>query len=469
MWQLAFRKFEIGAMKPADFFAKVRSQNACLLESGQVVGGNSGQYSIIGWDPLLDLEKLNNELVVNCREANKTQFCEFADQGQKCLADLINQHHGVQGGEELEIPFVGGWLGYFSYDFGQKLMGINDLRSDDVVTADFKWAFFDQVVVFDHQQNQVIALALGQDVIEAAAKLKLVIAKIEEFLIVEPISQNIAGNVSDLESNLSLQEYRQQINEVKKLLVAGETYEVNFAHRFVGKSDLDGWDIYKKLAAANPSPYMCYFEGSELNPVQIISNSPERLVICRDNVLVTRPIKGTVPRGRTEAEDQCYQKQLLASRKDEAELNMIVDLARNDLGQIAKIGTVEVTEHRVIEKYSHVQHTMSNIRAVKREDVTFIDVVKAMFPGGSITGAPKKRTMEIIAKLEKNRRGIYCGSAGYLSVNGNFDLNILIRTVVCNKGEVCFHSGGAIVIDSEADEEWQETLDKAGAIIQALN
>ena len=275
---------------------------------------------------------------------------------------------------------------------------------------------------------------------------------------------------------MSQAEYEKNIAKIHELLRAGETYEVNFAQRFSGEFDGDPLEVFRRLNEANPSPHACYFN---FDPITVVSCSPERLVLGRRvlnpkkeerMLLETRPIKGTVPRGTTPGEDAKYIEQLLASKKDEAELNMIVDLARNDLGRVCETGSVEVTEHRAVESYSHVHHTMSNVRGVLRKDLDWVDAMEALFPGGSITGAPKYRTMQIIDNLEPCLRGIYTGSAGYIDEDGQFDFNILIRTIAFNREtqKYSYHSGGAIVTDSVAKEEYQETLQKAAALKNAL-
>ncbi len=462
MLQVAYKNLAVGALTPGELYAKVRSWDSVILQSG-----NRGRFSIIGFDPFVKIEARDGKCCVARKgEGTKWNELEFEAEALDVLQDLIDEFQVNVPDRLREISFCGGAIGYLSYDYGVKLNGVESKVKDEIGTLDLYFLLCDKCFVFDHQAGVLWLIALGFDQAVAAEEL----VKMEKLLDVEAADFD-GGDFSGEkkpESNLDQESYQQKIGEVKGYLVEGETYEVNFAHRFYGKSLKDPWEIYCDLNRKNPSPFMCYFQGSEKTNIQIVSNSPERLVVCHDGVLETRPIKGTVPRGATPEEKAKNEKQLLASEKNEAELNMIVDLARNDLGRVAEIGSVEVTEHRVVEKYSHVMHTMSNIRAKKRDDASFADVVRAVFPGGSVTGAPKIRTMELIDRLEDYRRGAYCGSAGYVSFNGNFDLNIMIRTLTCKGGEVWFHSGGAIVMDSVAEEEWEETLEKAGALREAL-
>lgn len=279
--------------------------------------------------------------------------------------------------------------------------------------------------------------------------------------------------------------YLQKIHLIKEKLRAGETYQVNFSQRFAVPVPLTAFpdfyvasraafraaDFFQKLSHVNPTPHPFFLETDDF---AVISNSPELLVRgWRDGdkfFIETRPMKGTAPRGRDAAEDAEKISQLLASKKDEAELTMIVDLERNDLGRVCKPGTIRVIEHRRVEKYSHVIHTISVIRGELEEGKDVFDVLEALFPGGSITGCPKKRTMEIIDELEDFQRGVYCGSAGYIAEDGSFEFNIMIRTAFLDKrtGVLSFNSGGGIVIDSDPEKEYEETLHKAAAFFQAL-
>jgi anthranilate/para-aminobenzoate synthase component I len=276
---------------------------------------------------------------------------------------------------------------------------------------------------------------------------------------------------SSPEADWRYQDYVQKISLIHQALQAGDTYEVNLAHRFSGDFGGQPLEAFRRLQRINPSPHACYLNFA---PVTVVSSSPERLLkgqkIADRWVVSTRPIKGTAPRGKDKEEDERYIKAMLEDKKVEAELNMIVDLARNDLGKVCEVGSVEVNEHRVVESYSHVHHTLSNVRGVLREELDWLDALRAVFPGGSITGAPKRRTIEIIDRLETVARGVYTGSAGWISPDGEFDFNILIRTIAFQRSQnkYAFHSGGAIVMDSLADMEWRETLVKAAVLEEAI-
>lgn len=274
---------------------------------------------------------------------------------------------------------------------------------------------------------------------------------------------------AQLQPSLTQKQYIRKIQRIKDYLYSGDTYQVNFSQKFTVPYRGEAFDLYKKLTAINPSPFQFFMETPGW---AVISNSPERLLRIRGRVIETRPIKGTVPRGRNAKEDTKNIKKLLASEKEAAELAMIVDLERNDLGKICVPGTVKVTEHRTVEKYSHVIHTVANVRGVLEDGRDWLDAIYALFPGGSITGCPKKRTMEIINRLEGEPRGVYCGSAGYIDLSGDCDFNIMIRTLWLDKKkkphELVFRSGGGIVVDSDPEKEYEETIHKAAALVSAI-
>ena len=278
-----------------------------------------------------------------------------------------------------------------------------------------------------------------------------------------------AGSVGKISTNLGYEQYEKKLAKIKNYLEEGETYQVNFSQRFSADSTVDPWQIYKKLDDLNPAPHSCFFDFQYLKKVfQIISSSPELLLQKTASKIITKPIKGTIARAKNAADDQKNIKKLLDSKKDAAELVMIVDLERNDLGKVCEAGSVRVLAHRDVEKYARVSHTVSTIEGSLRHGKDFFDAFEAMFPGGSITGCPKKRTMQIIDKLEDFKRGVYTGSAGYVGFDGNASMNILIRTMLCKNNRIYYQAGGGIVIDSDARAEYEESLQKAKALTEVL-
>jgi para-aminobenzoate synthetase component 1 len=268
-----------------------------------------------------------------------------------------------------------------------------------------------------------------------------------------------------LVSNLTRDSYRATVLRAKQYIAAGDVYQVNLSQRFQCGVDASAPEVYHALRNSNPAPYGVYLD---IGDAQILSTSPECFLNIRDRHVMTRPIKGTRARGATPEEDARIAVELLASPKDNAELVMITDLERNDLGRVCEFGSVRVSELVRVETYATVHHLVSTVEGILRGDVTHVDCVRACFPGGSITGAPKIRAMEIIDELEPHARGVYTGAIGFLGFNRLTHFNIAIRTVVYQNGRLTFHSGGGIVSDSEPDAEYDETLVKAGGILNAI-
>jgi para-aminobenzoate synthetase component 1 len=485
MFYLAHRKKKITQETPQSVFEKLRGDYAVLLESGGGNGENVGRYSIIGYEPFLMLVSKNHSHEV-------TTFHYLADETvmdvQILESDTLTFFQSLLDQMKLKKvekdlpPFVGGGMGFFSYEFGLKLHGILPATLDDVDAPDVHYCFYDRVVVFDHLTKTMYFFGIS----ESSEKAQKIAAEVEvssqeglyrldeDARLSKYTVRNASGRSGErvsLARNfqvfLDKATYSQKIQEIKKYLKSGDSYQVNFSYRFSFETSEDPWEIYKRLTALNPSPQALFFDFGE---TVLISCSPERLVSVQtpEMIVQTRPIKGTRPRGKDAKTDKAYEKELLASKKDEAELSMIVDLMRNDLGKVCDAKSIKVAKHREIERYSHVMHTVSTVEGVLKKGKSLMDVVSAMFPGGSVTGCPKQRTMEIIHDLEGIHRDVYCGSAGYISMSGSMDLNILIRTLLYKEGTVYFHSGGGIVMDSVAEDEFDETLHKAQALIDAL-
>jgi para-aminobenzoate synthetase component 1 len=272
--------------------------------------------------------------------------------------------------------------------------------------------------------------------------------------------------LATLQGNFTHKEYIDTVEKARQYIIAGDIFEVNLSQRFETELSISPYKLYQRLRQINPAPFAGYlnFDG-----VKVVSASPERFLRLRGDWVETRPIKGTRPRGKTKEEDEALSSELLTSAKDRAENIMIVDLERNDLGRVCRFGTVKVTQLAILEMFPTVFHLTSTIVGRLRKDKNGIDLIKATFPGGSVTGAPKVRSMEIIDELEPTKRSIYTGSIGYLSFNGDLDLSIAIRTFLVKEGRAYFQVGGAVVYDSDPETEYQETMDKGKALVDALN
>ncbi len=475
MFHLAYRKKKIQKEEPLVLFERLRGEYSALLYSGQPKGSkrdeSCGRYTYIGYEPFMLFESKHGIQEISSIRYDVDGVTRDAQMGGgeplEILKNILDQLKVKNVDKDLP-PFVGGAMGLMSYDFGLVLHQIPYATTDDLELPDMFYALYDKVIAFDHVMNDLYFFGLGETKEQAQQIAEEVFRDATKGLPYEhEEKKSVAKRKRSKELNMYLAkpDYLKKIADIKKFLKDGESYQVNFSHRFSYETTEEAWDIFRRLCDINPSPFSCYFEHPEF---VVISSSPEKLISSTDGLVETKPIKGTRARGKTKEEDSIIEKDLLSSKKDEAELTMIVDLMRNDVGMVCEPKSVKVLHHRTIEKFSHVMHTVTTIQGRLKKGMSIIDLVSAVFPGGSVTGCPKKRTIEIIAKLEDFHRDFYCGSAGYFSVSGNMALNILIRTMVYRFGEVFFHSGGGIVMDSDAEEEFNETLDKAQALLEAL-
>ncbi len=418
----------------------------------------SGRYSFIGYDPFMFAQSANGIT----HSIQRKNFCDIKKSAVRQMADgdplevLREAFQKFSFNGDAPVPFCGGAAGYFSYDYGCGFAGVTQKVFDDTHIPDYSFSFVDKVIAFDHQKKEILFLALADS--DMAAKRK--VEEIDNDL-KRPVPLFRKGQTGAISSNLTKKQYVEKIGALKKLLRDGETYQVNFSQRYSGECTVEPWVAYKKLAAKSPAPFACYFQYPEF---AIVSSSPELLLRKRKDTVETWPVKGTIRRGKNSLEDAKLVTELLESKKDAAELAMIVDLERNDLGKVCVPGSIKVLEHRAIQKLSHVTHTFSRVEGKLSLQKDVFDVLKALFPGGSITGCPKKRTISIIDRLEDYKRGVYTGSAGYFSFSGDSDFNILIRTMLLKDNKIYFHSGGGIVIDSDAEKEYEETLHKSEAM-----
>lgn len=412
---------------------------------------NQGRYDIIAAEPLCTLvthgditEVTRNGLTI------KSSADPFDLVKQQLVADLNNND---------DLPFNGGAIGYFSYDLARRLETLPVIAEDAEHTAEMAVGIYNWALIVDHQQK--ISYLIGHDCEEQ--KWQALIAQFSQ--LPEQQEHNAFKVVSTIDSNMDKAFYRQAFDRIKQYLKEGDCYQVNLAQRFAARCEGDPWTAYQTLRKLNAAPFSCYLNLPE---VQILSSSPERFLKLTKGIVETKPIKGTRPRKQDDAEDQQQIRSLESSNKDRAENLMIVDLLRNDISKTCKKGSVKVPVIFNVESYATVHHLVSTVTGILAEGQHALDLLKSCFPGGSITGAPKIRAMEIIEELEPNRRGVYCGAIGYIGFNGNMDTNIAIRTLVHSKNTIRFWAGGGIVNDSVMEEEYQESFDKAAAMLDLL-
>jgi len=448
--------FELIKDRPYSFF----------LDSGMDTQ-RLGRYSFLGSEPFLVMNSRGSEITLVRGQEHKTQHGNPFDTIGKLLKLYKLDYCPAP------VPFVGGAVGYFSYDLCHFVEHLPSTAINDLKLPECYFAFYDVIFAFDHLEGRAYLVATGFPELEERQRLKRARMRLEEMKnwlypghsVIE-VSQSPEQNEEiTLKSNFTPEEYIKAVNRVREYIAAGDVFQVNLSQRFEADLEIPPYELYKRLRRVNPAPFAIYlnFPG-----VAIVSASPERFLKVQGDLVETRPIKGTRPRGRDPVEDQRLAQELTHSIKDRAENVMIVDLERNDLGRVCRYGTIKVTELAILEIFPTVFHLTSTIVGRLHRGKSDIDLLKATFPGGSITGAPKVRAMEIIDEIEPTKRSVYTGSIGYLSFNGDMDINIVIRTFLIKEGKAYFQVGGGIIYDSDPKAEYMETLDKAKALIRAL-
>ncbi len=402
-----------------------------LLESS--LPSAEARYSIAAWDPVKIYRPQNNE--------NPFDFFEKELASQKVESDL---------------PFSGGWIGYFGYELYSHLESKVAPREPDLIPQSV-FCLYESFYLYDHRGKKAFWVSSNHRSVPKIPPTPLSKKGGRDWS--PPLKKGEWGD-------LSKQTYLQAVQKIKNFIEAGDCYQVNFSQRFSSATNLSPYQIYQNLCSTSPAPYAAFLN---LGDVQIISSSPECFLKLDGRHVTTRPIKGTRRRGKTAEEDQRLKEELEKSFKDHAELLMITDLERNDLGRVCKPGSVQVTEQATLESYAQVHHLVATIEGELSPQKTVMDLLRATFPGGSITGAPKVRAMQMIRELETHARNIYCGAIGFLSSNQKAHFNIAIRTLVLKDKTAHFWGGGGIVADSTPHAEYEETLAKAEGIVLALD
>ncbi|QSA96739.1 aminodeoxychorismate synthase component I [Methylococcus sp. EFPC2] len=376
---------------------------------------------------------------------------------------LIKQALGEPAPALPDIPFPGGAIGYFGYDLARRLERLPELASDAELIPEMGVGVYDWAVVVDHHERRTRLVSLNRDPATAARWPHLVHAFSQiQTLGWQHTGFGLSGQV---ESNMTRAQYGKAFTRIKQYIREGDCYQVNLAQRFQVRCHGNPWTAYVTLRHVNPAPFSAFLNQPQ---VQVLSSSPERFLKLKQGVVETKPIKGTRPRSLNPEDDRARIEELRASLKDRAENLMIVDLLRNDIGKSCEPGSVHVPGLFEIESYATVHHLVSTVRGRLAAGRHALDLLRGCFPGGSITGAPKIRAMEIIEELEPNRRGVYCGAIGYIGYDGDMDSNIAIRTLVHSDSRIRFWAGGGIVADSDMEQEYQECYHKAAALLHLL-
>jgi anthranilate synthase component I len=461
-----YREIMADLETPVAAFMKLdRGEFSFLLES--VEGGEKwGRYCFLGGEPSIIFQSKGRRVEIT-RDGH-AEVQEGVDP-LDALKHLMEEYHPV----EVEgLPrFFGGAVGYLSYDMVRYIERLPDQTVDDLNVPDSMFMITDTIVIFDHmlQKIKVVSNALVDGPPEKAyqqaiAKIEQLIARLRQPVPPRPSQQPPAGALA-LTSNFTQEAYEQVVERAKEYIRAGDIIQVVPSQRLEALIDVDPFDIYRALRTVNPSPYMFYLKFRDL---RLVGSSPEVNVRLEGPLIELRPLAGTRRRGRHAAEDLEITAELMQDPKERAEHIMLVDLGRNDVGRVAKVGSVKVTELLQVEKYSHVMHLVSHVAGELAEGKDCYDVMRATFPQGTVSGAPKIRAMEIIEELEPTKRGPYAGAVGYFSYSGNMDTCIALRTMTVRGNTAYLQAGGGVVADSVPELEYEETLNKARALMRAI-
>lgn len=425
--------------------------NTILLDSSKEDKVLS-KFSFIGINPFLVFESKGKEAFINKAKIQGEPFV--------VLESLINKYK-CDNDEYDNIPLISGAIGYISYDTGRILEELPDTSNEDFNISDMKFIFYKNIIVFDLENKKQYITSISDN--DCNEELDYLEKKINSANIIK--EQDFESVNKNFKSNFEKEDYKNAITKLKNYIVNGDIYIANMTQRFYTENEEESFEIYKKLRTINKAPFSAYMNFEDF---QVISSSPERFIEINKGKVVTRPIKGTRPRGKNQEEDIKNSLELINSEKDRAELLMVVDLERNDLSKVCKPHSVKVTELFKLEKYSTVFHLVSTVEGILKDNVSAVKCIKECFPGGSITGTPKIRAMEIIEELEGLKRNLYTGSIGYFDFRGNADFNIAIRTIIKKDNKAYFGVGGGITYDSIEEDEYNETLDKARALMRVL-
>ncbi len=451
-----YREIVADLETPVSAFLKInQGGNSFLLES--VEGGERmARYSFIGTEPYKTLstsiEDNINPLLLIAEEMNKHKMVPVAD-----------------------LPrFCGGAVGYLGYEVARRFEDLPLPSADPLALPEALFMFVDTMLVFDHITHKIKILSHVHLDGNVEDEYQKAINRIENLAdrLNQPLKPKhyvkitAAPTNSELSSNFSKAEFERAVDRIKRYITAGEAIQVVLSQRLSQAVSVAPFEIYRALRSLNPSPYMFFLDFKDFH---IIGASPEILVRVENGMVMTRPLAGTRPRGKDQGQDRALEQELRSDEKERAEHIMLVDLGRNDIGRVSRPGTVEVSDLMDVERYSHVMHLVTHVQGKLRPELSIFDALQACFPAGTVSGAPKIRAMEIIAELEPEKRGPYAGAAGYFSFSGNMDMAISIRTMVVNHGVAYVQAGCGIVYDSVPEREYQETMNKAQALLKAIH
>jgi anthranilate synthase component I len=442
---------------PISLYQRISGKKKFLLESSYK-HKDSGRYSFIGANPIYEFIATGDigEILYEDGSSEKFHNNPFLR-----LKELISLHLNTG---TMEIPFIGGGIGYIGYDAIRQFEDIGVSLVDSIGMPEIHLMFFEVLIVFDHLEQKIFLVGTSLSKESTKEDLQNQIDELKKEILFEKVQEPVTPmKFSKFTSEITKEDFIQKVETAKEYIRNGDIFQVVLSQRMKASYEGNPFDYYRKLRIQNPSPYMYFIDfGDNV----VVGTSPESLIKVTGDLVVTNPIAGTKPRGRTDEEDVAIENGLLVDEKELAEHKMLVDLGRNDLGRVCEFGTVKLEKYMVVEKYRYVMHLVSEVNGMLRKPYTGLDALTSCLPAGTVSGAPKIRAMEIINELEVSKRGVYSGAVGYISANGNIDFALAIRTMLLKAGTAYIQAGAGIVYDSIPEQEYQETLNKLKAFLE---
>lgn len=470
-----YRRVLSDVLTPVSAFHKIDDGgSACLFES--VIGGERvGRYSFLAAEPFMTLEARDYNVSISHKSRDELTSVVECPQTDNPLDELRSRVQAIRVAKLPGLPpFVGGAVGYAGYDTVRYVENLPNAPNDDRNLPDMSFAFYDHMIVFDNVQKTAIVVVLAKTGADHKRAYEDACRRVDRFIeklsgpknSLAPVDIDTAGEAHvAYKSNFTQPQFEAAVRKCDEYIKAGDIFQVVISQRLSVPLTVDPFEVYRTLRVVNPSPFMFFLRTPQCT---LVGSSPEIMVRVAEGKVTVRPLAGTRRRGRTEEEDQRLADELLADPKERAEHAMLVDLGRNDVGRVAKYGSVDISDVMVIERYSHVMHITSNVTGQLTDDRDAFDALAACLPAGTVSGAPKVRAMQVIDELEPHRRGPYAGAVGYIDFAGNMDTCIALRTIVIQDGVAYVQAGAGIVADSVPEREYEETLNKARGLLKAI-
>lgn len=436
-------------LTPISIYQRLKGKKKFLLESS-LKHEDTGRYSFIGANPAFEIKGSENETIITCEGEEEIVTEKPLEVLKKLMPKLEEEVPSF-------IPLIGGAIGFVGYDVIRHYENIGDTPEDEFHIPDVHFMMFEELVVFDHLEQKVFLVGIPLLEKTTDVDLKNKIEKRKNEILQGKDEELLPVKLSSFRASISKEQFIEKVKKAKEYIVEGDIFQVVLSQRLKAKIDGEPFSFYRKLRVQNPSPYMYYLDFGDYI---VAGASPESLIKASDNKVITNPIAGTRPRGKSPDEDKRLADELIKDEKEIAEHQMLVDLGRNDIGRVSEFGSIQIEKYMAIEKYKHVMHIVSEVSGTLTAKYSPLDALIACLPAGTVSGAPKIRAMEIINELEEVKRGVYSGAVGYLSASGNMDFALAIRTMIMKGEDVYIQAGAGIVYDSVPETEYEETLHK---------